>query len=53
MGHVLEFLLETVIDDPSKNERARLLAIAREMDDGELRISDQDSGRSADPRQEG
>ena len=31
VGIILEFLLETVIDDPTQNERSRLLEISRKF----------------------
>jgi putative nucleotidyltransferase with HDIG domain len=39
MGVVLRFLLETVIDDPSMNERERLLEVARRFYDQRVDVS--------------
>jgi hypothetical protein len=38
MGTVLEFLLETVLDDPSMNEREKLLTLAKNFYQTRLRV---------------
>jgi hypothetical protein len=38
MGTVLEFLLETVLEDPSMNEREKLLTLAKNFYQTRLRV---------------
>lgn len=46
MGVVLEFLLETVLEDPALNERRRLLEIARNFYDTRVRVGgESDAGQ--------
>ncbi|MFP4484269.1 MAG: CCA tRNA nucleotidyltransferase [Spirochaetaceae bacterium] len=40
MGRVLDFLLDTVMEDPSQNERPRLLEIARNFYQEHLNVTD-------------
>lgn len=49
MGVVLQFLLETVLDDPSLNERRRLLEIARNFYETRVKIGGETDRRGRTP----